>query len=360
MNIKVNEEQRKPIENARREKLRREKPLVYEKIMKYDEKLARGESTAIIDFCFDYKCNMHCTHCSNSNFARKERTLTIDDLKDFVRQADELGLAQFNISGGEPLCFDNLDEIILALNPEKFHISMSTNGLLLTEERAKHLKSIGLDKMKISLESIDEEVYMKTRQAPGTYQKAKESLFIAQNAGIQTAIQTVISHQNCQTKATEELAKFANDNGFNLDIMVARAIGRWEGKEEVLITPEDNDFLLNLRNKYPVVHRDTFPTYGQNRGCGAEKNVLHLTKYGDILPCVFIHIAIGNIFEESLKDIIDRGMRIKWFGNHCANCLSGENKRFIREHMSKFYGKPLPISYKEAFTDDDFIDGKMR
>ena len=201
---------------------------------------------------------------------------------------------------------------------------------------------------------------MKTRQAPGTYQKAKESLFIAQNAGIQTAIQTVISHQNCQTKATEELAKFANDNGFNLDIMVARAIGRWEGKEEVLITPEDNDFLLNLRNKYPVVHRDTFPTYGQNRGCGAEKNVLHLTKYGDILPCVFIHIAIGNIFEESLKDIIDRGMRIKWFGNHCANCLSGENKRFIREHMSKFYGKPLPISYKEAFTDDDFIDGKMR
>ncbi len=353
--VKVNEEQRKEIENSRREKLKREKPFVYEKIMRYDEKLMRGESTAIVDFCFDYKCNMHCTHCSNANFAKKERALTIDDLKDFARQADKLGLAQFNISGGEPLCFDNLDDIILALNPERFHISMSTNGLLLTPERARHLKEIGLDKMKISLDSIDEEVYMQTRQAAGTYEKAKESLFIAKDAGIQTAIQTVISHQNCQTKATEELAKFANDNGFNLDIMIARAIGRWEGKEEVLITPEDNEFLLNLRNKYPVVHRDTFPTYGQDRGCGAVKNILHLTKYGDILPCVFMHISIGNIFEEPLEKIINRGLSIKWFGQHCPTCLSGENKVFIRDYMSKFYGKALPVSYQEVFTQRDYL-----
>lgn len=353
--IQVNEEQRKPIENARREKLRKEKPLVYEKIIKYDEKLAHGESTAIIDFCFDYKCNMNCTHCTNARFEREGREMTIEDLKDFAKQADELGLAQFNISGGEPLCFDNLDEIIDALNPEKFHISMSSNGLLLTEEKAKHLKSIGLDKMRISLDSIDEETYLQTRKIEGTYQKAKNALFISKNAGIQTAIQTVVSHQNCQTKATEDLAKFANDNDFNLDVLVARATGRWEGKEEVLITKEDNEFLLNLRNKYPVVHRDTFPTYGQNRGCGAVKNVLHLTKYGDILPCVFIHISIGNIFEEPLKDIIERGLSLKWFGQYCPNCLSGENKTFIRNYMSKFYGKPLPISYKDVFTEKDYI-----
>lgn len=353
--MKINEETRKPIENARREKLRREKPLVYEKIIKYDEKDARGKSTAIIDFCFDYKCNMHCSHCSNAMFEKKEREMTIEDLKDFARQADELGLAQFNISGGEPLVFDNLDDIILALNPEKFHISMSTNALLLTKEKAEHLKKIGLDKMKISLDSIDEEEYLKTRIQKGTYKKAIDSLFIAKEAGIQTAIQTVISHQNCKTKATEDLAKFANDNEFNLDIMVARAIGRWEGKEEVLIDPKDNEYLMELRNKYPVVHRDTFPTYGQNRGCGAVNHVLHLTKYGDILPCVFIHISLGNIFEEPLKDIIERGMSIKWFKKHSPLCLSGEHKTFISKYMSKFYGKSLPISYKEVFTDEDYI-----
>lgn len=353
--MKINEDSRKPIENARREKLRREKPLVYEKIIKYDEKDASGESTAIIDFCFDYKCNMHCEHCCNLSFEKKKREMTIEDLKDVAKQADELGLAQFNISGGEPLTFDNLDQIIEAINPGKFHISMSSNGLLLTKEKAEHLKQIGLDKIRISIDSFNEEDYLKTRKQEGTYNKAIEALLIAKEAGLQTAIQTVVSHQSCKTQATEDLAKFANDNGFNLDLLVARAIGRWEGKEEVLIDREDADHLVSLRNKYPVVHRDVFPTYNQNRGCGAVTNNLHLTKYGDILPCVFIHISIGNIFEEPLKDIIERGLSLKWFGKHHQLCLSGENRPFISKYMSKFYGKPLPISYKDAFTEEDYI-----
>lgn len=281
--------------------------------------------------------------------------MTLGDLRDFAKQADDLGIAQFNISGGEPLVFDNLNDILEALNPERFHISMSSNGLLLTKAKAKALKEKGLDKIRISLDSFDEEEYLKTRKLKGSYDKAIEGLMNAKEAGLQAVIQTVVSHQNCRTKSTEELAKFANENGFNLDVLIARAIGEWEGKEEVLIDKEDADYLLELRNKYPVVHRDTFPTYGQNRGCGCVKNVLHLTKYGDILPCVFIHISIGNIFDEPLKDIIDRGLSIKWFGEYQPVCLSGEDKRFIKNYMSKFYEKPLPISYKDVFTEEDYI-----
>ena len=77
-------------------------------------------------------------------------------------------------------------------------------------------------------------------------------------------------------------------------------------------------------------------------------------------PCVFIHISIGNIFEEPLKDIIERGLRIKWFNEYQPLCLSGEHRNFIKKYMSEFYGKPLPISYKEAFTAEDFVDGIAR
>lgn len=358
--VKVDEQNRKPIENQRRAKLKAEKPLVYEKIMKYDEKVARGECTAIIDFCFDYRCNMHCEHCCNLSFAKKDRAMTLDDLKDFARQADELGLAQFNISGGEPLTFPDLDDIVAALDPEKFHIAISSNGLLLTEEKAKHLKEIGVDKIRISLDSLDEEKYKQTRHQNGAYDKAIQALFNAREAGMQTGINTMVSHQSCQTPETEALAKFANENNFNLDILIARAIGAWEGKEEVLITNDDNEYLKTLRNKYPVLTRDTYPSYGQDRGCGTVKHILHLTKYGDILPCAFIHISLGNIFEEPLKDIIERGLRIKWFNEYQPLCLSGEHRNFIRQYMSKFYGKPLPISYKDAFTEEDFIDGVVR
>lgn len=360
--LEIDEEQRKPIENARREKLRAEKPMVYEKIIKYDEKEERGESTAIIDFCYDYKCNMHCSHCCNLSFSKKEREMNVADVADIAKQADELGLAQFNISGGEPLAFPDLDDVVKAINPEKFHISMSSNGLLLTKEKAKHLKEIGVDKIRISIDSINPDVYNQTRQVKGTkvYNQAIEALFNAREAGLQATIQSVMSHQNCVTEDTENLAKFAHENGFNLDVLIARAVGQWEGKEEVLITPGDNKFLMELRNKYPEVHRDTFPTYGKKPECGCVNRNLHITRYGDVLPCVFIHIAIGNIFEESLADIINRGNHIKWFKEKNSLCLSGENKKFIREYMSKFYGKPLPIGYKEAFSAEDFIDGIMR
>lgn len=360
--VEINENTRKSIENERRAKLKAEKPLVYDKIIKYDEREEKGESTAIIDFCYDYRCNMHCAHCCNLSFAKKERSMTVEDVAGISKQADEYGLAQFNISGGEPLTFPDLDDVIKAINPQKFHISMSSNGLLLTKEKARHLKEIGLDKIRISVDSINPEIHNQTRAEEGetAYNKAVEALFIAREAGLQAAIQNVMSHQNCISEDTEKLAEFAHKNGFNLDVLIARAVGRWEGKEEVLITPEDNRFLMELRNKYPEVHRDTFPTYGKKAECGCVNRNLHITKYGDVLPCVFIHIAIGNIFEEPLKDIIDRGFRIKWFREHQPLCLSGEHKNFIRKYMSKFYGKPLPISYKEAFTEEDFIDGVVR
>jgi len=73
------------------------------------------------------------------------------------------------------------------------------------------------------------------------------------------------------------------------------------------------------------------------------------------LPCVFIHISIGNIFEESLADIIKRGQSIKYFKRFNRLCLSGEDREFIQNYMAKFYGKPLPLHWIEAFGKDDFV-----
>lgn len=353
--MKINEENRKEIEASRREKLRQEKPLVYDKIIQYDEKGKRGECTAIIDFCFDYMCNMNCSHCCNLSFAKKERVLTIETMRDIARQADELGLAQFNISGGEPTLFPNLEELVQAIDPTKFHLGISSNGLLINKEKAEFLKRIGIDKVRVSVDSLNSERYKDTRKQEGAYNKAVEALFHLKEAGIATAIGTVVSHQTCQTPETESIAKFANDNEFHLDVFTMKAIGALEGQEEVLITPDDAEHLMNLRNEYPVLHKDTYPTYGITRGCGTVRNTLHITRYGDVLPCVYIHISIGNIFDEPLKDIIERGLSIKWFNEFQPTCLSGEHTCFIQNYMSKFYGKPLPISYKDAFTEEDYI-----
>jgi MoaA/NifB/PqqE/SkfB family radical SAM enzyme len=346
----------KEIEQQKREKLRKEKPLVLEKILKIEERFKKGIPTPIVDIAYNYACNLKCKHCTASRFKKDGRKLTPQDLRKISDECHQLGLCQFCISGGEPLLFKDLDEVITSLQPDKFHLTMSTNGHFMTKDMAKRLKTIGLDKVKISLDDFDEKKHNSNRNNDGAYQKAVNAMLNAKEAGLSVVIQAVVTHQNCQSDQTIQMAKFAKEHGFTVDVLIARATGEWEGKHDILIDEEDAKFLLNANKEYPVLHRDTFPSYGMDKGCGAVKACLHVTQFGDVLPCVYIHISIGNIFKESLKDIIDRGMKIKHFKEYNPKCLSGEDRNFIDNYMSKFYGKPLPVHYSKVFKKEDFLD----
>ncbi|MBF0440427.1 MAG: radical SAM protein [Oligoflexales bacterium] len=345
----------KEIENSKREKLRREKPEVYKKVLKIEDRFLKGIPTPIIDISYSYACNLKCSHCTASRFKKDGRKLTPKDLRMISDQAHELGLCQFCISGGEPLLFKDLDDVILALQPDKFHLAMSTNGHFMTKEKAKHLKSLGLDKVKISLDHFDENEHDSNRKDKGAYKKAIDAMQNAKEAGLSVVVQTVVTRQNCQSDQIIQMAKFAEREGYTVDVLIARATGKWEGNYDVLINEEDAAFLREANKEYPVLHRDTFPSYGMEKGCGCVYATLHITQYGDVLPCVYVHIGLGNIFSESLGDILDRGMSIKHFRQFNPKCLSGEDRNFIENYMSKFYGKELPLSWEEAFTKEDFV-----
>ena len=345
------------LEQAKRETLKREKPQVFEKISKISERHRQGIATPIIDIAYRYACNLRCRHCTASRFERNTgRKLTPFDLSRISDEADRLGLCQYCISGGEPLIYKDLDEVIRALQPDKFHLTMSTNGHFLTKEMAKHLKALGLDKVKISLDDFDQTRHNDNRNSDGAYQKAINAMFNAKKAGLSVVIQTVVTRETCQTPRTREMARFAQENGFTVDVLVARATGAWEGRHDLLINEDDAQFLRDIHRDFPVLHRDTFPAYGIDKGCGCVHSTLHLTQYGDVLPCVYIHISLGNIFEESLSDIIKRGQSIKWFKRHNRLCLSGEDREFINRYMANFYGRSLPIHWSEAFDKNDFTE----
>ena len=346
---------KKEIEYSKREKLKREKPLVFEKILKLEERFKAGLATPVVDIGYNLACNFKCKHCFISKFTRKARVLTPADLKKFSDEAHELGLCQLVLSGGEPLILKDLKDVIAALQPNKFHLSMSTNGYFLTKEMAAKLKSWGLDKVKISIDDFDEKLHDRNRDQEGAYTKAMDALFNARDAGLNVVIQTCISHQNCRTDRTAQMAKFAQEHDFVVDVMIAHPIGEWEAKHEVLIDEEDAAYLREVNKQYPALHRDTFPTYGINRGCGCVNSNLHLTQCGEILPCGFLPISLGSIFEESLEEILKRGMSIKHFKEYNPLCISGEDRNFINKYLTKCYGKPLPVPWFEVFTEEDFV-----
>ena len=353
-----NPEALKPSENSKRDQLRREKPRVYDKIIQFDEKVKRGESIAIIQFQYNYRCNFKCDHCSIKGFQGKKdaHSFTIADVKELSRQADELGLANIVITGGEPLVFPDFDELVAAIDPQKFYITSDSNGWLLDDKKAKHLKAIGVDKIQLSLDSLNAKEHDDFRHAPGSFERCLRAIDACLNAGLSIILSTVVTKQRIHTQEFIDYLEFAKSKGVGTFVTYAKPVGAWEGNYEALVTREDMAFMRELEKKYAVFTHLT-PSYGLDLGCIAVKRMISITQYGDVLPCPYMHLSLGNVFKEPLKDIIARGMNIKYFGKHVNTCLIAESRPFIDKYIAgRIYGKPLPVPWNEVFLKEDLID----
>jgi MoaA/NifB/PqqE/SkfB family radical SAM enzyme len=343
------------LEDGKRNKLRKEKPYVFEKIMKFEEKYKRGESIAIIQFQCNYSCNFKCLHCSVKGFQGKNdrRQFKVSDVKDLSKQADEMGLARFVMTGGEPLVFKQLDEFVEAIDPQKFYINCDTNGWFLDKSRAKHLKNIGIDRIQLSIDSLEAKEHDEFRQAKGSHKRALEALDASLEVGLDIFIQTVVSKKRLYSTEFLEFVKYFNKKGITVFVTYAKPVGAWEGKFDDLIDKSDMAYFRELEKEYMLCTHLT-PAFGLDMGCIGVKGMISITQYGDVLPCPYLHTSIGNIFEEPLLDIIQRGLKIKYFGEHVDTCLVAEDRNFIKKFISeKIYGKPLPVHYSKVFTDED-------
>ncbi len=342
-------------ELSRRDQLRSEKPYVYKKIVKFEEKFKRGESIAIIQFQYNYNCNFRCRHCSVKGFQGKKaaRSFTIADVKKLFAQADALGLARVTITGGEPLVFKDFDALVKAIGPKKFYINCDTNGWFLDEKRARHLKSIGVDRIQLSLDSLNPAEHDAFRRAPGSFARAIKAVDAARGAGLKIFIQTVVTKQRLHSREFIRFLKYFNGKGIGVFVTYAKPVGAWENDFSGLVDKKDMRYMKRLEKKHQVFTHLT-PAYGLEMGCIAVKGMFSVTQYGDVLPCPYIHVSIGNVFKESLKKIIRRGLKIKYFGEQVDTCLIAQDRDFINKYIAgRVYNKPLPVPCAEVFKAED-------
>jgi MoaA/NifB/PqqE/SkfB family radical SAM enzyme len=342
------------IEICKRETLKRNKPLVYEKVIRYAEKIRRGESIAILQLQYDYRCNFRCRHCCTGKMEKKARSFGLEDVRELARQAHEIGLAHITITGGEPLLFPDLDELVEAADPQRFYIAMDTNGWLLTDEKARHLKSIGVEKIHLSLDSVSPDVHDDFRRQPGSHGRALRAIDAARSAGLALLLNTVVTKQRLHSQEFIEFLEFTKRLDVGVVLMLAKPAGLWEGNFDVILTPEDLVYVRELEKRYHAFTH-LVPAYGLDLGCIAVKRMVSLTKYGDLMPCPWIHASLGNFFEEPLKDILARGMKIRFFGKRMETCLGSVDGEFMRDYIAKMEGKPSPVPYCEVFSEGDFL-----
>lgn len=341
-------------EQEGRNYLKERKPYVYEKVSRFTEKYNKGESIAIIQLQYNYICNMKCEHCSIKPFQGKtdKRKLTPVDVASLAKQADEMGLARFVISGGEPSIFPDLDELVAAIDPEKFYINCDTNGFLLAE-KAEHMKAIGIDRIQLSIDSLNAEEHDEFRHMPGAYARAMEGIRECRRIDLPLYIQTVVTKDRLHSDEFIQFLEYFNSMNINVFVSYAKPVGAWAGQYDNLIDRKDMAYMRELEKKYRVCTHLT-PGYGLDMGCIGVKGFISVTQYGDVQPCPYIHTSIGNILDQPLKEIIQAGTDIKYFGEHVDTCLIAEDLPFIKKYVEgHIYGKPVPVPSEEVFSAED-------
>ncbi len=110
------------------------------------------------------KCNLRCVYCMSEDmtFQPNSALLQDDELLLLVRVFSELGFRKYRLTGGEPTVRQNIVDIVrgIASTPGVNNLSMTTNGILL-DKLAEPLKQAGLDRVNVSIDTIDPERFHK-------------------------------------------------------------------------------------------------------------------------------------------------------------------------------------------------------
>lgn len=306
-----------------------------------------------VDFAVDFACNLKCEHCFATSLNEPgRRRMDEADYARVAREAMALGAVNFSFQGGEPLMHDGLDAIVAACRPDRNLVSITTNGTLLDEAAMTRLKGIGADILTVSLDSSIPEEHDRFRGKEGTFEKAMSGIRLALAHGFAVNLGTVVTHQSLRSEGITGLIRTAREMKLVLYLILPVPAGRWTDNEDMMLTEEDLEYIDELTRTTPYVRTDFQANLGP-RGCGAVKEILYLTPYGDVLACPFLHIALGNIFDESLEDIRNRALRNRYFDHYHQKCLVSTDEDFIAKHLSKtFDAERLPVPWKTAFPPE--------
>ncbi|MBI5233295.1 MAG: radical SAM protein [Deltaproteobacteria bacterium] len=304
-----------------------------------------------VDMAIDYRCNLRCDHCFKVSLERQDTEaprLTIKDYERIVRECMELGAVNFSFQGGEIFLYPDWETVILACQPKKNVISVTTNGTMLTDDNLKRLKAVGVDILTISLDSAIPEEHDRFRGVKGTFNKVISGIDASLEKGFSVTIGTTVSHANLRSEGITKLIQMAIKKKVILNLILAVPAGRWQDNMDILVTDEDMQYIRGIIKQSPYIRTD-FEANFVSWGCGALKEILYLTPYGDLLPCPFMHISFGNVLKESVADIRKRGLENRYFKDYHGKCLVAEDKEFIEKYITKTFDKKLPVSDKEVF-----------
>jgi MoaA/NifB/PqqE/SkfB family radical SAM enzyme len=272
----------------------------------------------VVTVAVTYDCQCRCGHCSAASFGEEMRrrgaALSAAELKDAIAQCVELGATCVILTGGEPLLWPGLFDVIRSIDRRKSICTVFTNGEYLDETAVDRLKRAGAYGVFVSFDSADPTEHDRHRGRPGLFEKAAAGVGWCRAAGLLTGLSTYATRESMADGRLDALMDLGRALGV-LEVFVFDAIpvGRLGGCPECAMTGRDSDALRALRNRYNeradyprVLHQTMFSSIAHPcvaEGCPAGVIQMHLRANGDVSPCDFTPCSFGNIRRRPVADI---------------------------------------------------------
>ncbi|MBU0471458.1 MAG: radical SAM protein [Nanoarchaeota archaeon] len=264
-------------------------------------------------------CNFNCVWCyANSN--THGRHMSKKDSKRIIRLLADNEIRQITYSGGEPLMYPYIKDVVREAHEYGMIVHMNTNGYFLTKKIAEELRRLGLSQVQIDIDSLKSETHDRIRGKSNSFYKAVNALKNAKEVGITCVCQTVLTKIN--EKEVLDIFKFARSLGIQR-CRVSDMIHEGRAIEKSDMRPTDymktlqslSGFSHNTGVKsiecgdpiFPLNYKDETEITGGF--CPATKGMFTLiSNYGSVYFCGVYRKLLYNIF-----NLIERGENLKEF-----------------------------------------------
>ncbi len=182
------------------------------------------------------RCNFRCRYCMpeevfgpNYRFLPQEKLLSLQELERLTRIFVSLGVEKVRITGGEPLLNKEVGEIISRIRQIEGvkDIAVTTNGSLL-KHKAKELRDAGLERITVSLDSLDDERFGAMNGRGFSVKGVLEGIDAAASAGLSVKVNMVVQ-KGVNDQDIVPMAKYFRERGHILRFVEFMDVGNSNG-----------------------------------------------------------------------------------------------------------------------------------
>ncbi len=205
------------------------------------------------------RCNLRCTYCMPAEIFDKDHAflprgeiLSYEEIVRLARIFVGLGVKKLRITGGEPTLRRDLPGLIAQLRAIEGveDVALTTNGLLLTK-LATHLRAAGLDRLTVSLDSLDDAIFGRINGRGVHVQAVLDGIAAAEAAGFERLKINMVVQRSVNDHEVVSMAKHFKNTGHIVRFIEFMDVGTTNGWRMDLVVPA-RDVIARIGAEMPL------------------------------------------------------------------------------------------------------------